>query len=68
MLATKGASPDETLIATENSMGWTDKEVRKPVFIGFWALIVNMVQQHQSLLFVLVWFHKPNVVTAIQMR
>ena len=73
-LAPKKAA-DERLITTENSMHWTDKEVRKVSV--HWALIMVLyrgrgtINDHRHLLFGSVWSrskcgnHHPNAVTTI---
>jgi len=52
MLVTKGVSPDETLIATENSTHWTAKEVGKASV--YWVLIMMFIV-NAALIQSIVW-------------
>jgi hypothetical protein len=54
VLATKGASPDGTLITTDNSMHWTDKEVEKADV--YWDLIMMFTMNAAQLPPSTVWF------------
>jgi len=69
MLGTKKGSADERLITTENSMHWTDKEVRKVSV--HWALIMVLYRERGTInvTYCLVQCGPdPNAVATVQMR